>query len=119
MKIKQHSYGTLEIDNTEKDHVQVWCDEGTDPQVIHIERKNLQQFIVALMNTCIEGKLLLQLRYVKDNCMKPRKQLATELGMTEGEFIEICKKANINLRLFRSEANRLKDSRKPPLLINS
>ena len=116
MQIKQKSYGTLEIDNTGKDHVQVWCNEGTDPQVIHIERVNLQQLIVALMNTCIEGKLLLQVRYIKDNSKKSQKQLASELGMTLGEFVELCRSAGITLRQCRKDLLAQKDSRKPPLL---
>ena len=44
-------YADLLIDNTEKDIVIVWSDQQSDPQVVHIERKHLDEFI-ALMQKC-------------------------------------------------------------------
>ena len=50
MKIIQTHYPQLEIVNNEKDHVQIWNNE-TDPQVIHIERENIDQ-LIELLNDC-------------------------------------------------------------------
>lgn len=43
-KIIQKNYPQLEIVNSEKDHVQIWNNES-DPQVIHVERENIEQLI--------------------------------------------------------------------------
>ena len=48
-------YADLLIDNTEKDIVIVWSDQEPDPQVIHIERKHLQEFIDILIH-CKKGE---------------------------------------------------------------
>lgn len=48
-------YAELLVDNTEKDIVIVWSDQPTDPQVIHIQRDKLNEFIDVL-NHCKKGK---------------------------------------------------------------
>lgn len=47
MKIIQANYPQLEIVNNEKDHIQIWNNES-DPQVIHVERENIDRLIEAL-----------------------------------------------------------------------
>lgn len=47
MIIKQTHYPQLEIDNSEKDHVQIWNNEK-DVQVIHIEREKIDELIKML-----------------------------------------------------------------------
>lgn len=45
--IEQTHYRELEIDNTEKDCVQIW-QAGVDPQLIFIDRETLPQLIAHL-----------------------------------------------------------------------
>ena len=45
MIIKQKHYANLMIDRKERDIVQIWMLEKTDPQVIQIERENLELLI--------------------------------------------------------------------------
>jgi predicted aspartyl protease len=52
---KQRAYGILSIDNHEKDVVSLWCDEGEDPQVVMIERENLQ-IIIDKLTSCLNEK---------------------------------------------------------------
>jgi AraC-like DNA-binding protein len=118
MIILQKKYGKLEVDDTESDHVQIWCNEGTDPQVVHIERENVRKIIVALLNTEFDGKLLCIKRYIKDNCNKSRRELADELNMSFEEFSNLCRDNGFNLRQYRKDYKQLKDSRKPPILVN-
>jgi hypothetical protein len=47
-RIKQKYYGTLEIDNREKDMIMIWCREGKSNEVIHIERGNIKKVIELL-----------------------------------------------------------------------
>lgn len=46
--ITQKHYGTIEIDATEKDIVQIWMKQKDDPQVIQIEKDLIPLFIEAL-----------------------------------------------------------------------
>ena len=117
MIIKQKSYGYLEIDNRETDHVQMWCNEGKDPQVIHIERDNLNKFVIALMNTAIDSKLLLQQRYIKDNCHKTEQQLADDLDMPKHQFRKLMLYSGLTLTELRKEREKIKNGRKKPLII--
>src|SRR3990167_3586133 len=48
MIIKQKHYANLMIDRKERDIVQIWMLEKTDPQVIQIERENLDILIEQL-----------------------------------------------------------------------
>jgi hypothetical protein len=48
IKIKQKHYGTIEIDNKEKDIVMIWCRQGNSNEVIQVERKNIPALIVFL-----------------------------------------------------------------------
>jgi hypothetical protein len=43
-------YADLLIDNTEKDVIIIWASCEPDPQVIHIERKHLDEFIKVLQH---------------------------------------------------------------------
>lgn len=46
--IKQSHYGNLEIDNREKDTILVWNMQKDDPQVVHIERSKISEFLKQL-----------------------------------------------------------------------
>lgn len=53
--IKQKHYGTIEIDNREKDIVQIWCNQSQTGNVVQLERKNVKQLIKLLeksINPC-------------------------------------------------------------------
>lgn len=48
--IQQKKYGNIEIDNTEKDHVQIWCHSTMgESEVVHIERSTLDKVIEQLV----------------------------------------------------------------------
>lgn len=47
MIIKQKNYGNIEVDNSEKDIVQIINNES-DPQIISIERDKIDELIKAL-----------------------------------------------------------------------
>ncbi|WP_317899448.1 hypothetical protein [Aurantibacillus circumpalustris] len=46
--IKQKGYHDIEIEDREKDVVEVWGLSETDMQVLHIERENIERLITAL-----------------------------------------------------------------------
>lgn len=46
--ITQKEYGKIEIDNSEKDCIQIWMEEKEDNQLILVERDNVQNLIDAL-----------------------------------------------------------------------
>lgn len=53
--IKQKNYGNIEIDRSENDIVILWGNTGTeagasDPQCVHIERKNIPALIKTLQH---------------------------------------------------------------------
>ncbi len=50
IKIKQKKYATIEIDNSEKDIVQLWMNGKTDINVVQIERENVLLIIETLKN---------------------------------------------------------------------
>ena len=43
--ITQRFYPPIEVDSTEKDIVQIWCNGKEDSNVVQIERSNLQPLI--------------------------------------------------------------------------
>jgi hypothetical protein len=49
--MNQKNYPKIEIDNSEKDIIQIWQKGKTDVNVIQIERDKLIQFIISLQNT--------------------------------------------------------------------
>lgn len=49
--IKQKKYGTIEIDNREKDIVQIWCFQRCSSNVVQVERKNIKKLISKLQKT--------------------------------------------------------------------
>jgi len=56
MKIKQKKYQDLEIENREKDMVQIWGEQNTnDPQVIFIERANIDK-LIKILEQCAAKK---------------------------------------------------------------
>lgn len=58
MIIKQNHYGLIDIDNTEKDIVQIWMTEvnprnlRTESNVIQLERNNIST-LIGLLSKCI------------------------------------------------------------------
>lgn len=102
--LKQKSYGKLEIDNTEKDIVQIWCDEGKDPQVVQVERENIKWLITQLI-ICSRDKAAI-IQYVRLNCGKRGKQLAEELGMEYEHFRVFMQSNSLILTDLRAQAKQ-------------
>lgn len=48
--IVQSCYGTITLDDTQKDHVQIWNDQPGDPQVNQIERNRIWLLVEQLTN---------------------------------------------------------------------
>ncbi len=49
MKITQRHYPTIEIDNQEKDIIQIWMNSNNDSNVIQIERDKYFEFMEAMI----------------------------------------------------------------------
>lgn len=54
--IKQKNYGTIEIDNREKDIIEIWCNQRVSCNVVQVERKNINRLIKQLQKTLTHGK---------------------------------------------------------------
>lgn len=52
-KIKQKGYGNIEIDNTEKDILQVWYFEKNESNVVQVRRENIP-LLIHLLTDCVE-----------------------------------------------------------------
>lgn len=53
---KQDGFGTISIDNTEKDHINIWFDEKKDSNVVMVKRENIPMLIDELNRCYTIGK---------------------------------------------------------------
>ena len=110
MKIKQKGYGNIEIDNTEKDIIQIWYFEQQESNVVQLRRENLKQLVTALIACDKDDFCIMQ--YVRLYAHKPLKQIAIELGITHAELKNILDKFGTTISEMRGNLDAFKALRR-------
>lgn len=123
MEIKQSNYGLIEIDNQEKDIVQIWMTE-TDPKngsiesnLVQIERDNVKKLITALIACDKEPFTIMQ--YVRLYAYKPLKDIASDLGLSKDELKNIIDKCGTTISEMRGNLDAFKALRRKKHAKNS
>lgn len=110
MQLKQSGYGNIEVDNTEKDIIQIWYFEQDESNVVQVRRENLKQLITALI-ACDKDEFTI-MQYVRLYAYKPVKAIAEDLGITNAELKNIMDKFGTTISEMRGNLDAFKANRR-------
>lgn len=109
-KISQKGYGNIEVDNTEKDIIQIWYFEKDESNVVQVRRENIKHLITALI-ACDKDKFTI-MQYVRLYAYKPIKDIAADLGMAKNELEIIIKGFGTTISEMRGNLDAFKANRR-------